>query len=426
MSIDRSQAPPFVLPDEIDLKPPECRLLPGGMRLYYNPSPTIDAVKVEVLFPVHFQTDQPYNPLVSFFTLHMLPEGTRALPSDQLDDFFDFHGSEVEILSGFERHGLGLVTTKKHLKNVLPVFRSLFTDAVFPEKHFLKRKSQKKLSLSIQQEQTGARANQLIRAGLFGKEHPFGRHPSEEDVDAVSREQLIAYYQNGFLTVPQLFVTGDLSEGELLFLEEQFASLPCRKDPPLPPPAFNADSASRQTEVKPKAVQSSIRMGKWMIPMAHPDYQTLSFFNTVLGGYFGSRLIRNIREEKGYTYGINSFLGNVNGGGYWMVSADVKGGFGDEVIREVYKEIQRLIADPIPPDELEIVKNYLAGTLLSGFSNPFDLMSHFQRVHFEGLDFSVFTQQLAFIKDFDGDRLREIGSAYFSPSTMQEVIVGQL
>ncbi|SEJ58596.1 Predicted Zn-dependent peptidase [Cyclobacterium xiamenense] len=426
MSIDRSQAPPFLLPDQIDLNPPACRLLPGGMRLYYNPSPTIAAVKLEVIFPVHFRTNKTYNPLVSFFTLHMLPEGTQTLPSEELDDFFDFHGSEVEILSGFERHGLGLVTTKKHLKDVLPVFRSLFTDALFPEKHFLKRKSQKKLSLSIQQEQTAARANQLIRAGLFGKDHPFGQYPSEADVDAVSREELIAYYRNEFLTVPQLFVTGDLSEAELLLLEEQFANLPCLNGTILGPPAFESDSGNRQREEKPKAVQSSIRMGKWMIPMAHPDYQALSFFNTVLGGYFGSRLIRNIREEKGYTYGINSFLGNVNGDGYWMVSADVKGGYGDEVIREVYKEIQRLISEPIPPEELEIVKNYLAGSLLSSFSNPFDLMSHFQRVHFEGLDFSIFTEQLAFIKDFDGARLQEIGATYFSPEAMQEVIVGQL
>ncbi|WP_162343077.1 M16 family metallopeptidase [Cyclobacterium salsum] len=425
MSIDRSQAPPFQIPDQINLTPPECRHLIGGTRLYYIPSPTIAAVKLEVIFPVHFQEKKAFNPLVPFFMLHMLSEGTKNLPSEALDDFFDFHGSEVEVISGYERQGLSLLTTKKHLAKVLPVFRSLFTEAVFPEKNLKKRKSQKKLSISIQNEQTSSRANQLIRSGLFGEQHPFGFQATEADVDAISREQLVSYYQTEFLTQPHLFVTGHLSEAELSLLENYFEDLPLISGKNTSPP-LASPTTGRQAEAKANALQSSIRIGKWMVPLTHPDYLPLSLFNTVLGGYFGSRLIRNIREEKGYTYGINSFLGNLNGGSYWMVAADVKGGYGDEVIREVYKEIQRLITDPIPGEELEKIKNYLAGNLLAKFSSPFDLMSHFQHVYFEGLDFSFYARKLAFIKDFDGTQLQEMGENYFSPESMQEVIVGQL
>lgn len=355
----------------------------------------------------------------------MLSEGTENLPSEALDDFFDFHGSEVEVISGYERQGLSLLTTKKHFIKVLPVFRSLFTEAVFPEKNLKKRKSQKKLSISIQNEQTSSRANQLVRSGFFGKQHPFGFQATETDVDAIGRDQLISCYRTEFLTQPHLFVTGQLSEAELTLLEKHFEDLPLisgknTESPPLSP------TVGRQTETKASALQSSIRIGKWMIPLNHPDYLPLSLFNTILGGYFGSRLIRNIREEKGYTYGINSLLGNLNGNAYWMVTAEVKGGYGDEVIREVYKEIQRLTDEPISGEELEKIKNYLAGNLLANFSSPFDLMSHFQLVYFEGLDFSFYARKLAFIKNFDGSQLREIGEKYFSPKSMQEVIVGQL
>lgn len=216
----------------------------------------------------------------------------------------------------------------------------MFTEAVFPEKELKKRKSQKKLSISIKNEQTSARANQLIRKSLFEKDHPFGYQVTEEDVDAIQQNDLIAYYEKDFLLSPQIFLTGQLSEKELNQIELLFSDLPLSpKTPHLLP--TGVVQPSKLLEKKPEAVQSSIRIAKWMIPKSHPDYPALSVLNTLLGGYFGSRLIKNIREEKGYTYGINSFLGELNGNEYWMTVADVKGGYGEVVIQEVYKEIEK-------------------------------------------------------------------------------------
>lgn len=425
MIVNRSQAPSYHIPDQINLTPPEYRTLSNGIPLYYMPSPNISAVKIEVIFPVQYTKMVLEKPLLPFFMLHMILEGTRDLKSEALDDFFDFHGSEVEVVSGYERQGLSLLTTQKHLKDVLPVFRSLFTAADFPEKSLVKKKSQKKLSIGIQKEQTSARANQLIRSCLFGKVHPFGYQATENDVDAINREDLLDYYENGFLFEPQLFVTGNLSDSALQAFADSFNDLPliaAKKN------FFPVSPArqSRQVEHKPEALQSSIRIGKWMVPLSHPDYLALSVFNTLLGGYFGSRLIKNIREEKGYTYGINSFLGSLNGSNYWMVAADVKGGFGEEVIQEVYKEIGRLKQEPVPEEEIEIIRNYLAGNLLANFSSPFDLMSHFQQVHFQGLDFSFYTRQLEYIKHFEEKDLVAIADTYFGFEGMQEVITGMI
>ncbi|MBD3628120.1 pitrilysin family protein [Cyclobacterium sp.] len=425
MKVNRSQAPGYQIPDQITLTPPEYRTLSNGIPVYFMPSPNILAVKIEVIFPVQYTEAVLNKPLLPFFMLHMILEGTKDLKSDALDDFFDFHGSEAEVVSGYERQGLSLLTTQKHLTAVLPVFRTLFTAATFPEKSLVKKKSQKKLSIGIQKEQTSARANQLIRSGLFGKDHPFGHQATENDVDAINREDLIDYYKNGFLSSPQLFVTGNLSDMELQAVAESFDNLPLIAEKmdffPISPV-----TQSRQIEHKPEALQSSIRIGKWMVPLSHPDYLALSVFNTLLGGYFGSRLIKNIREEKGYTYGINSFLGSLNGSNYWMVAADVKGGYGEEVIQEVYKEIQRLKQEPVPEEEIEIIRNYLAGNLLANFSSPFDLMSHFQQVHFQGLDFSFYTRQLDFIRKFEEKDLVEKADKYFGLEGMQEVITGMV
>ncbi|SHN22111.1 Predicted Zn-dependent peptidase [Cyclobacterium lianum] len=425
MRVNRSEAPAFRIPDQINLMPPEHRTLAGGIPLYYMPSPSIEAVKIELIFPVHYSKAVLEKPLLPFFMLHMVLEGTTELPSEALDDFFDFHGSEVEVISGYERQGLSLLTTRKHLEKVLPVFRSLFTSATFPEKSLARKKSQKKLSIGIQREQTSARANQLIRAALAGKSHPFGYQATENDVDAISREDLLEYYSFGFLSRPQLFVTGNLPEDSISTIAKSFEDLPLivPKNDYFP---VSRTARHREVEKKDGALQSSIRMGKWMVPMAHPDFPALSVFNTFLGGYFGSRLIKNIREEKGYTYGINSFLSNLYGSNYWMVAAEVKGGHGAEVIEEVYREIELLTRKPIPEEEIEIVRNYLSGALLANFSSPFDLMGHFQQVHFQGLDLSHFSRQLDFIKNFEEKDLKATAGKYFEAGEMQEIIAGMV
>lgn len=423
MILDRSQPPPFKVPEKIDLIPPQKRTLKNGVPLYFIPTPQIEAVKMEVILPIDYENLDMGQILVPFFCLHMVLEGTKEKSSEQLDDFFDYHASEVDVVTGYERHGLSLLTTTKHFRQVLSVFRSLFTEAIFPDKELEKRKSQKKLTISLQKEQTNTRANQLIRKALFGYGHPYGYVAEESEVDRIDRTTLFQYYSQDFLVTPEIFITGNLSADGIKEIERAFGSLPFSSKPVHPKP-YHCLAETRLTEYKPQAVQSSIRMGKTLIPKSHPDYHAITVFNTFLGGYFGSRLIRNIREEKGYTYSIHSFLGDLKEADYWMVVADVKEGHAEQVIEEVYKELFGLTQTPVPSDELEIVRNYLIGHLLAQFSSPFDLMSHFKKIHYQGMDYGFYQNQLQYIKSFDPAEMMNIGRKYFQPGTFKEVIVG--
>ncbi len=423
MILDRSQAPPFNVPEKINIIPPIERRLRNGIPLYFIPSPEIEAIKIEMIFPIDHNIVPIDKTLVPFFMLHMLLEGTKTMRSEELDDFFDFHASEVEIMSGYESHGLGLLTTRKHFKSVLPVFRSLFTEAVFPEKELNKRKSQKKLSIAIQKEQTASRGNQLVRKMLFGEGHPFGYNVEEADIETIEKPDLLNFYQNHFLISPEIFVTGLLDEEALSEIEKDFNDLPY--DTSLSQvKVFNTRVEKRISEIKPEALQSSIRLGKVLNKKPHPDNHGLVVFNTFLGGYFGSRLIKNIREEKGYTYGINSFMGSLKSNEYWMVLADVKAGFAESVFDEIYREIGRLSSELIPDDELEIVRNFMIGHLLAKFSSPFDLMNHFKKVHFHGMDYGFYQDQLQYIKNFDKREMVEIGEKYFQRDSIKEILVG--
>ncbi|WP_186755576.1 M16 family metallopeptidase [Echinicola salinicaeni] len=423
ITLDRSKAPQFKIPEHIELIKPEKRTLKNGVPLYFIPTPEIDAIKLEVITLSNNSQMKEEDSLVPFFALHMLLEGTKEMSSPELDHFFDHYASEVDIIYSFEQQGLSLLTTKKHFGSVLPVFRNLLTDAIFPEKELEKRKSQKALTISLQREQNGARANQLYRKAIFGTDHPYGFIAEEKHVDAVTPEKLNDFYQHKFLVQPEIFVIGNLNEVEIDNIISEFENLEIIKSSKLSTD-FQIWPEKRINELKDKSVQSSIRLGQHLIPKTHPDYHSLTVFNTILGGYFGSRLIKNIREDKGHTYGIYSSIGSLEKADYWVVMADVQKSYADEVIEEVYKEIELLKTIPIGQKEIETVRNYMIGHFLSNFSNAFDLINRFKGIHHAGLDYDFYEAQLNYFRSFKPEEIMEVGQKYFDPKNIIEVVVG--
>lgn len=423
MTLDRSKSPEFQIPEDISLQNPIKRTLNNGVHLYFIPTPDIDAIRLEINTDTQRALDLVDKKLTSFFTLNMIMESTNELSAAELDDFFDHYASEVEVSSGFENNSIALLTTKKHFSEVLPVFRSLLTEATFPEKELAKRKSQKALSISLQMEQNAARASQLFRRQLFGENHPYGLISEDYDVQIIERSDLVDYYQNSLWFNPEVFLTGNVDEVELNMIADALGTLEVNFTQ-REFPAFTNIQKNRLYEEKEKSLQSTIRIGCHLIPKSHPDYQALSVFNTILGGYFGSRLIKNIREEKGHTYGIYSSIGSLKNADYWVVMADVQKQYLDEVITEIYKEIELLKTELVGKDELETVRNYMIGNFLSNFSSAFDLIGRFKSIHQAGLDQSFYEEKLDFIRKFTAQDILEVGQKYFNKSDMVEVIVG--
>ena len=423
MALDRTKAPDFLIPENIQLTPPTKRTLKNGVPLYFIKTPQLDAVKMEIVTDANKHLLKKEKALVPFFMMHMLLEGTKTMKSEVIDDFFDHYASEVDVISSFEQSGMSLLTTKKHYDKVMPVFRSLFTEAVFPEKELAKRKSQKELTISIQKTENGARANQLYRQGLFGMNHPYGFIADEEDVRNVSREDLVDFYHHSFMVNPEIFITGNLEEEELDLISDLFGDIPTLEMNDILP-AYAIYPEKRISEIKEKSVQSTIRLGKHLIAKDHPDYHALILFNTILGGYFGSRLIKNIREDKGHTYGIHSSIGSLRLSDYWIVMADVQKGFADEVIKEVYKEIELLQNELVGEDELETVRNYMIGHFMSTFSSPFDLINRFKNIHQAGMEYSFYQEQLDYIRRFKAEDIQYIAKTYFDRDGIFEVVVG--
>lgn len=423
MSLDRSKAPEFKIPDDFEIISPFKKELKNGAILFYAETPGINAIKLELISKSN-RTALPLNhSLVPSFTLQMLQEGTTEKSGEEIADFFDFHASELNPFSSYSREGLSLYSTKKHVFQVLPTFCSLLTKATFPEQILEKLKSQRKLSIKLSNEKTASRANQLLRKSLFGAAHPFGFEATEEEVSLITVDLLRSYYQKHLWEDLEIFITGDLNPSDLDELVQALESLPNKVHQPITN-SKEISSGPGEQEFRESAVQSSIRIGLWSIPKTHPDYIPLSVFNTILGGYFGSRLIKNIREDKGHTYGISSSLAEIGDFNYWVISADVQKAHYRDCLTEIYNEIADLAENPVGDDEIEVVRNYLIGKMLAGFSSSFDLLDQFKTVHFSGMDFNFFEEKLKFLKQFTAEDIQRIGKTYFAEPTFIEVLVG--
>jgi predicted Zn-dependent peptidase len=423
MSIDRSKAPQFSLPSEFTLPAPQQFQLSMGNRLFFFRTPGIDAVKLEVIGASSRSTLPNLHALIPSFTLQMLQEGTTQASAQQLAEFFDYHGAEVYPTLSYTQEGLSLLCIKKHLFALLPTFISLFTEATFPVENLEKRKSQRKLSLKLDQEKPSSRAGQLFKKGLFGSEHPYGQEITEAHISEITPELLKAYYQIQLWKDCSLFLSGDFTLQELDTLVAQLEQLPLKHGAQLQELAIPSSTLIFE-EDKEGAVQSSIRLGAWAIPKKHADYPALAVFNTLLGGYFGSRLVKNIREDKGHTYGIHSTLVELDQYAYWMIAADVKKEHQKEVFEEIDKEIHRLRSELADSEEIEILRNYLVGQLFSKFSSPFDLIEQFKGVYYSGLDFSFYENRFNYLKKFTAADLLNIGEQYFSSEDRVKVRVG--
>ena len=423
MALDRSKAPQFSLPTEFTLPAPQQFQLAGGSSVFYFSTPGIDAVKLEVIGNSSRSLLSNSHALIPSFTLQMLQEGTSKFTAQQLAELFDFHGAEVYPTLSYTQEGLSLLCIKKHLITLLPTFISLFTEVTFPEENLAKRKSQRALSLKMDQEKPSSRAGQLFKKGLFGPSHPFGQEITEAHISEITPALLQAYYQDHLWKDCSLFLSGDFTPHELEQLLDTLNQLPLKqgaKKQGLPAPVATA----LLVEDRADAVQSSIRLGAWSIPKHHEDFPALAVFNTLLGGYFGSRLVKNIREDKGHTYGIHSSLVELDEYAYWVIAADVKKANQEEVFEEIEKEIQILRTQLASPEEIEILKNYLIGQLFTKFSSPFDLIDQFKGVYYAGLDFSFYEKRFDYLKKFTAADLLSIGNRYFSSPDRVQVRVG--
>ena len=422
--IDRTIAPKIVDAVDFDLrlKPYQKHVLKNGVEVY-----AIDAGAEEVMMVewVYYAGDwYEEKNLVAATTNFMLKNGTSSKTAFQINEHFEYYGAYLNRAAYNETSTITLHTLTKHIERLLPVVREMLTDSIFPEEELATYKKIMQQRLSVNLLKCDFVAHRFIDAYLYGEEHPYGRFSRSEDYEALTREQLIAFYnkyyrQGKFI----MFVAGKLPKNLEELLNQNFGDLANNKIESsnyLTKPA--AEKRQRITN-DPNGVQGAIRIARSFPNRHHADFLKAQVLNSLFGGFFGSRLMANIREEKGYTYGIHSYIQNHIQQTAWMVSTEAGRDVCEAAIKEVYHEMEVLRNELVDEEELLLVRNYMMGSILGDLDGPFQIIARWKNIILNGLDEKYFYDSINTIKTITAQEIKQLAEKYFQPEEFYELVV---
>ena len=421
---DRSVAPKIVdaIDFELQLKPYEKLVLKNGVEVYTINAGAEDVLQLECVFYAGNWMEE--QPLVAATANYLLKSGTTKHNAFRLNEYIDYYGAFLNRACYNETATLTLSTLTKHLPQLLPVAKDILTDAQMPDTELDLYKQTMKQRLQVNLKKSDFVAGRLIDTYLFGEQHPYGRFTREESFDQLDRDTLLQfykkYYQQGKLI---LFVAGRLPVNLEQLLNDCFGDLQVQPVTVSPIAIQPATEKKYRINNDANSVQGSVRLARPFPNRKDPDFTPAQVLNTVFGGFFGSRLMSNIREEKGYTYGIGSYLMNHLQQNAWMISTEAGKDVCEATITEVYKEMQLLREELVDDEELLLVKNYLLGSILGDLDGPFQIIGRWKNVVLHGLEHDYFQKSIQTIKSITPEQLRELANKYLQPEDFYELVV---
>jgi len=427
IATDRSLRPASRPFGSLQLPEPFEAQLSNGTIVYLFEAGNQDVVRIEWLFDAGNLRESQKQ--LANATNRLLLEGTGTHTAAEIAEILDFYGAYVQKAVGPDYAGLSLYCLNKHLAKVLPIINEVLTDAVFPEAEVELLQLTGKQNLAVDLQKVSALASRAFNEHIFGHNHPFGRPTEEADYTLLSREGICGFYEHFYKPANTLavIVAGKntktaLAEIEKVFGKQNGGSPLAKAETPLP----NPESRLRVVVPKTDALQNALRVGKLVPDATHPDNYALRVLVTLLGGYFGSRLMANIREDKGYTYGIGAYVQHMPGYGLFTISSEVGSDVSRKALDEVYLEISRLQQELIPQEELDTVKQYMQGMLLLSFDGPFALAERFRTMFLRGKTMQEYQLNLERLLAATSDDLLLLANRYLVIEDMVEVVAGKV
>jgi predicted Zn-dependent peptidase len=383
-----------------------------------------DVVMVEWVFDAGNWYDK--QPMVAATTNFLIKNGTTSKSAYQINDFFEFHGAYLNRSCYNETASITLHCLSKHLETLLPVVREIIETSIFPEQELGIYIQNQKQRLSVNLQKCDFIANRLVDEYLFGINHPYGTYSNAEDYDALNTDLLKAFYKQYYLNGScKIFVAGKMPTGYESMLNKAFGTLPLHADAPVVVEHPVVTASQKKVEIinDENSVQGAIRMARPFPNRHHPDFQKAHVLNTLFGGFFGSRLMSNIREDKGYTYGIHSYFQNHVHASAWMISTEAGRDVCAATIAEVIKEMELLRNELVDTEELNLVRNYMIGSLLGDLDGPFQLIGRWKNYVLNGLDENYFYKSIETIKSVTPKELQRLANTYLQPEDFYELVV---
>ncbi|SFD33947.1 Predicted Zn-dependent peptidase [Chitinophaga sp. CF118] len=410
---------------DITLKPCEKFTLDNGIPVYVVKSDEQDTLQLELVFPggSWFETEN----LVASATNFLMKNGTSKHSALEINESIDYHGAYLNRTSHHENATYTLHCLTKHLTQLLPVLQEVIQDPTFSEEELGTFQQNMKQRLAVNLQKCDFVANRHIDKYLFGEFHPYGRVSTMDSYDALQSQTLLAFYKQHYTyNNCKIFVAGNLPANMVTLLNQYFGTTKWNGETNIireQLPILPAEEKKFRIFNDENGVQGAVRVARHFPNRYHPDFSKMLVLNTIFGGYFGSRLMSNIREEKGYTYGISSQIYNFRQSGAINIHTEAGRDVCEATIKEIYKELHTLQQELVPEEELHLVRNFMIGSVLGDLDGAFQIIQRWKNLILNDLDENYFYNNIRTIKTITAEELQQLAQQYFTPEDFYELVV---
>jgi len=423
---DRTKMPQSAGFEKLNITNPEKIILGNGLPVHILRGENQEVTRLDLVF--NAGTSFQDSTLQAAAVNDLLSEGTLHHTSAEIAEILDFHGAYTDYFLTKDTAGITLYSLTKYYERLLPLMGELITEAVFPEKELSIYTDRKWQEYQVNSQKVRYKASRAFNKLIFGEKSAYGQVAEADDFRKLSRKDLVDFYHHRYADF-FVILSGKVNDALLQHLEQVLGTLPLTKQREANTTSIDfvlPEPQQIQLIEKKEALQSALRVGTLSIPRSHPDYPGLNLLNTVLGGYFGSRLMSSIREDKGYTYGIFSAIQNHRHASLFGIATEVNAKYTAEALQEIKHQMQLLCEEKIGDAELNTVKNYVYGTYLSNFDGPIQLAEKFKKSAELEIPFLFYKESLEQMMQYTPDDLLMLAGKYLNPDKMKTLVVGDV
>ena len=420
---------PIIQPlSELHLPLPERRVFENGIPITIVKVGMQEVVRLDILFKAGTWCQS--QKLQALFTNRMLREGTLSFSAKEVAEKLDFYGSWLELSCGAAYSCITLYSLSRYFKETLELLESIIKEPLFDADRLETVKEMNVQQFMVNEDRVDFVAHRSLLNMLLGDTHPYGKRTVKEDYLAITPDLLHTFFQEHFhSTNCHIFLAGDASSDNINEVEKVFGLSPFgnhKKDPTVcPTPVFTPSTESRRFIEKEDACQSAVCLGMPTLMRDDPDYLKFRVVLTMFGGYFGSRLVSNIREEKGYTYYIGADMTHYPFSSFLIIHTECDNEYVEPLIAEVHYEMDRLHNELVSEEELSKVKNYMIGELCRNYESAFAIADAWMFAFTTGVDDDYFQRSLEGIKAVTVEDVQRLSQKYLCKESLKEVIAGK-
>ncbi len=420
----RKKGPKIKIIEEVALHNYESAKLDNGLPIYSISSGTQDIIKIELVF----ESGRPFEikKVVSKACNSQIKEGCFSLNSKQISDKIDFFGATLKTSENLDTCSLSLFCLGKHFDNLLPILHEIVTSPLFPEDELRKYGKNNAERLKIELVKNDVIAYRNLTEHIFSKDHPYGYNSEIQDYLSLEREDLVNHYEKNYgFNNCYIFLSGKVTDEHVKKCNEYFGNSFKSANPKEVVPLIQDSLPQKIHLASDKEFQTALKIGRKLFKRDHPDYAGMYFLNAILGGYFGSRLMSNIREDKGFTYNIYSEIDVMKHDGVFMIGTEVSDDFVSQTLAEIEKEIDILKSELIDKDEMMMVRNYLLGRILNFVDGPFNTASLLKSIVLSKVELDYFDNLIHTIRNISALELQALANKYLDFDKMWTISVGK-